>query len=397
VREQGIVVADVPAESLVLGGGAPQYRRPSERPDYLDALISFDPTHLPAPESYEQALRDLLASPNIASKRWVFEQYDHTIGNNTRVGGGRSDAAVVRVPGTTRALTISVDCNSRYVAIDPKRGAALAVLEAARNVACAGGKPIGITNCLNFGNPMNPETYHFFRESVSGIAEACSALEIPVTGGNVSFYNESGGKPVLPTPVIGMVGLLEDVRRATTVGFKTTGDFIALLGSIGPDLGASEYLSVVHGAQAGAPPRVDYAAEKSLIHLLIELSELGLIRSAHDISDGGLSVALAEKCIAGGIGCVLTFPWKGRIVDSLFAESAACAVVSVAHDQWSAFRHVVEKEGVPLQMLGRVGGRQLVINDWIALSLAEILEIHETALPRLLGEHVPTSARLPVQ
>ncbi len=394
VREQGRIVADVPAESLVLGGGAPQYNRPSERPDYLDALTSFDPTHLPEPEAYDRVLLDLLTSPNIASKRWVFEQYDHTIGTNTRAGGGRTDSAVVRVPGTNRALAISVDCNSRYVAIDPRRGAALAVLEAARNVACSGGEPIGITNCLNFGNPMNPETYHFFREAVSGIAEACTALEIPVTGGNVSFYNESGGRPVLPTPVIGMVGLIEDVRRAVTMGFKTTGDFIALLGSIGSDLGASEYLSVVHGAQAGAPPRVDYDAEKALIKLLVESAELGLIRSAHDISEGGLAVTLAEKCIAGGIGCVLTFPWKGRIVDYLFAESAACAVVSVSHDQWSAFRHIAEQHNVPLQMLGRVGGTQLVINDWIALPVKRLLDVYESALPNLLGDHIPTSAEL---
>ena len=386
VRESGKIVADVPAESLVLGGGAPQYYRPSQRPDYLDALISFDPSHLPPLESYERALLDLIASPNIASKRWVFEQYDHTIGTNTRVGGGRSDAAVVRVPGTNRALAISVDCNARYVAIDPRRGAALAVLEAARNVACAGARPIGITNCLNFGNPMNPETYHFFREAVSGVAEACTALEIPVTGGNVSFYNESGGRPVLPTPVIGMVGLLEDVRRTITTGFKQAGDFIALLGSIGPDLGASEYLSVVHGAQAGVPPRVDYDAEKALMNTLAELSELDLVHSAHDISEGGLAVTLAEKCIAGGIGCVLTFPWKGRVVDSLFAESSACAVVSVAHDQWPAFKHVVEQNGVPLQMLGRVGGRQLVINDWIAVPVAQLENAYESALPKLMGE-----------
>ena len=394
VRENGKIVADVPAESLVLGGGAPQYRRPSEYPDYLDALISFDPTHLPEPDSYEQALLDLLASPNIASKRWVFEQYDHTIGTNTRVGGGRSDAAVVRVPGTNRALAISVDCNSRYVAIDPKRGAALAVLEGARNVACAGAKPIGITNCLNFGNPMNPETYHFFREAVSGIAEACDELEIPVTGGNVSFYNESSGKPVFPTPVIGMVGLIEDVRRAMTIGFKNTGDFIVLLGSIGHDLGASEFLDVVHSVQAGAPTRVDYYAEKTLIGLLIESAELGLLHSAHDISEGGLAVTLAEKCMAGNIGCVLTFPWQGGVTNYLFAESSACAVVSVAHDQWSAFRHLIEKYGVPHQMLGRVGGGQLVINDWIALPVRDLAHIYEAAIPALMGERVePGSIR----
>jgi phosphoribosylformylglycinamidine synthase len=386
VREGGQVVADVPAESLVLGGGAPQYQRPARRPDYLDSIVALDISHLPEPADFEDVVLKLLASPNIASKRWAFEQYDHTIGTNTRVGGGRSDAAVVRVPGTNRALALTADCNARYVALDPRRGAALAVLEGARNVACAGARPIGITNCLNFGNPMNPENYYFFREAVTGIAEACEALEIPVTGGNVSFYNESGGKPVLPTPVIGMVGLIEDVRRTITLGFKQSGDFIALLGSIGPDLGASEFLSVFHNVRAGTPPRVNMNAEKALITLLAESAELGLIRSAHDISEGGLAVALAEKCIAGQIGCVLTFPWKGRATEFLFAESSACAVVSVEREQWAAFRHLVDRHGVPIQMLGRVGGSQLVVNDWIALPVKTLEEVYEIALPRAMGE-----------
>jgi len=389
VYENGEIVADVPAAHLVLGGGAPQYRRPLARPDYLDRLQNYDIAKFRDPEDYEPVLERLLASPNIAGKSWVYEQYDHTIGANTHIGGGRCDAAVVRVPGTMRALAMTVDCNGRYVATDPMKGAALAVLEGARNVACSGARPIGITNCLNFGNPMNPETFYFFHEAVTGIAEACKALDIPVTGGNVSFYNETRGKPVLPTPVIGMVGLLEDVSNAVTIGFKSEGDFVALLGKRILSLGASEYLSIEHGISAGSPPEVDFDAEKALIDLLADLADLGLIRSAHDISEGGLAVALAEKCMASQIGCVLTFPWKGRVVESLFAESAGCAVVSVEHANWAAFRHAADRHGVPVQMLGRVGGDRLVINDWIAIQVTRMRAIYEGAIPDLMGEPSP--------
>lgn len=388
VIENGREVANVPAAHLVLGGGAPQYSRSFARPKHLDAALSFDPTHLPEPSDLNDVLVRLLASPNISSKRWVYEQYDHTIGANTRVGGGRSDAAIVRVPGTRKALALCVDGNARYVAMDPQRGAALAVIESARNVACVGARPLGITNCLNFGNPMNPETYYFFHETISGIAEACRSLNIPVTGGNVSFYNESRDKTVLPTPVIGMVGLLENVEDAVTIGFKEEGNFVALLGSLGPDIGCSEFLSVVHGTHAGPPPRLDMETNVRLIELLAELAEQRLIKSAHDISEGGLAVALAEKCLAGGLGCVLTFPWKGSVVETLFAESAGSVVVSVEHGQWSGFRHAAERHDIPVQMLGRVGGSLLAINDWIALPLAQIEEKYEEAIPRLLGENL---------
>jgi phosphoribosylformylglycinamidine synthase subunit PurL len=388
IYESGEEVANVPAEDLVLGGGAPRYQRTYSRPASLESLINFDPTHLPLPENYDVVLERLLTSPNIASKRWVFEQYDHTIGANTRLGGGKTDAAVVRVPGTRKAIAITVDCNSRYVSIDPWRGAALAVFEGALNVACTGARPIGITNCLNFGNPINPETYYFFHEAVSGIVDACEALEIPVTGGNVSFYNESGGKPVLPTPVIGMVGFIDDVEDAVSIGFKNEGDFIALLGKLGSDIGASEYLSVIHGVSAGAPPRIDLTAQLNVINLLAELAETKLIASAHDISEGGLAVTLAEKCMAANLGCILTFPWSGREVDTLFAESAGCVIVSVEHEKWSGFRHLAEQRNVPVQILGRVGGDMLVINDWIALPIDHLSQLYESAIPRLMGENI---------
>lgn len=386
VRENGRIVADVPAVSLVLGGEAPQYRRESQQPEDLEIKQSFDPTHLPEPVDFDDVLLRLLASHNIASKRWIYEQYDHTIGAGTVVGGGRCDAAVVRIPGTSRGLAMSVDCNARYVAADPYRGAALAVLEGARNVACAGARPIGITNCLNFGNPLNPENFFFFRESVTGIADACQRLQIPVTGGNVSFYNENEGTAVLPTPVIGMIGLIEDVSKVVRIGFKDEGDFIALLGSIGPDMGASEYLHVIHDTAAGPPPRLQMESDAALVDLLVELADRSLVQSAHDISEGGLAVALAESCIAGGVGCALTFPWKGGIVPTLFAESSACAVVSVTYDNWAPFKHIASTFGFPVQMLGMVGGDLLIINDWITVPIDQLEEVYEKAIPAILEE-----------
>ncbi|MCB9357221.1 MAG: phosphoribosylformylglycinamidine synthase subunit PurL [Calditrichaeota bacterium] len=385
ILENGNVVGQIPADSLVLGGGAPQNRREHARPAHLDALLSFDPTHLPDPDDWNEALLALLKSPNIASRRFVFEQYDHTIGAATAQGGGASDAGVVRIPGTQKGLAMSVDCNSRYVSVDPRRGAALAVLEGARNVACAGAIPVGITNCLNFANPMKPENYYFFHESVTGISDACVALDIPVTGGNVSFYNESASGPVRPTPVIGMVGVLEDVSHHVGIGFKEEGDFIALLGSIGPDLGCSEYLAVYHNVVAGAPPKLDLEANLRLIRLLPELAKQGIVRSAHDLSEGGLAVAVSECSLAGNIGCLLTFPWKEQVVNTLFAESQACALVTVSHEQWPALKRAAEEHVVPLQMLGRVGGELIAINDWITLPLELARDLYDNSLADSLG------------
>lgn len=384
VIEGGETVGSIPAASLVLGGGAPQYKREFRRPDSLDALLSFDPTHLPDPEDWNDVLLSLLGSPNICSRRKVFEQYDHTIGASTVQGGGRSDAGIVRIPGTCKGLALSVDCNSRYVSVDPRRGAALAVIEGARNVACTGAVPIGITNCLNFANPNKPDNYYFFHESVSGIADACSVLGIPVTGGNVSFYNESPSGPVRPTPVIGMVGLLENIEHNIGIAFRDEGDFIALLGDIGPDLGCSEYLAAIHGVIAGAPPRLDIEQNKRLIELLPLLAADKVIQSAHDISEGGFAVAVAECCMAGNTGCLLTFPWKERVVDTLFAETSGCAVVSVRHENWQILKEYCQKRNVSIQMLGRVGGELVVINDWITLPLQSVIETYDTALERHL-------------
>ncbi|MCB1059594.1 MAG: phosphoribosylformylglycinamidine synthase subunit PurL [Calditrichaeota bacterium] len=385
IQEDGQTVGVIPAASLVLGGGAPQYQREHARPASLDALLNFDPTHLPDPEDWNDVLIAVLGSPNICSRRLVFEQYDHTIGASTAQGGGQTDAGVVRVPGTNKGLALSVDCNSRYVSVDPYRGAALAVWEGARNVACTGAVPVGITNCLNFANPNKPENYYFFHESISGMSDACSALNIPVTGGNVSFYNESPAGPVRPTPVIGMVGVLEDVSKHVGIAFKEEGDFIALLGSIGPDLGCTEYLSAIHGVVAGPPPRLDVDKNLRLIRLLPELAAKETLCSAHDISEGGLAVAVSESCIAGNIGCLLTFPWNQRSVETLFAETQGCVIVSVAHEKWPELKQMCQEHSVSLQMLGRVGGELIVINDWITLPLEMAADTYNQSLSQHLG------------
>ncbi|MFH1011734.1 MAG: phosphoribosylformylglycinamidine synthase subunit PurL [bacterium] len=386
VKENGRVAADVPAASLVLGGGAPQYVRPYRKPLELEVHEQFDFAHLPEPADYAEALKRLLASPNIASKRWVFEQYDHTIGAGTAIGPGFSDAAVVRVPQAKKALALKVDGNARLAFLNPRRGAALAVCEAARNIACTGARPLGITNCLNFGNPLDEEVFYFFHEVVAGMGEACRTLDLPVTGGNVSFYNESKGKAVPPTPVIGMVGLLEDVSQAVPSGFQEEGDFIALLGILGPDLGGSEYLHVIHNLVTGAVPEVDFLQHKALLELLICLADHRLIRSAHDISEGGLAVCLAEACMANHLGAVLTFPWVGRPLEVLFAESTPCVVASVEGGNWANFRAVCAMHDVPVQMLGRVGTDSLVINHWVILSVEEMEQIYEATIPRWMEQ-----------
>lgn len=386
VKKNGQEVANVPASSLVLGGEAPQYVRPHRKPPELEAHERFDFDLLPDPTDYSEVLRRLLASPNIASKRWVFEQYDHTIGANTIIGPGHSDAAVVRVPGTEKALALSVDGSGRLVSLNPRRGAALAVCEAARNIACSGARPLGLTNCLNFGNPLNEEVYYFFHEAVAGMGEACRALEIPVTGGNVSFYNEVNGQAILPTPVMGMVGLLDDLARAVPAGFQEEGDFVALLGTLGPDLGGSEYLSVIHGLATGALTPIDFERHKSVLELLACLADRHLIRSAHDLSEGGLAVCLAEACMPNHMGAVLTFPWEGRPLEVLFAESAPCVVVSVRGSDWRDFREACAAHGVPVQMLGRVGMDSLIINHWIVLSVEEMERIYEAALPKIMEQ-----------
>jgi phosphoribosylformylglycinamidine synthase subunit PurL len=362
VKDHGAVVADIPTDALT--DEAPVYKRPMVEPAYLAEAQQLSLGSLEAPPPAPHVLRRLLSSPGIASKRWVYRQYDHMVRTNTLVFPGMG-AGVVRVKDTRRALALSVDGNGRFVYLDPFAGAQLAVAEAARNVACAGGMPIGATNCLNFGNPEKPEIMWQFARAVEGIGVACRALEIPITGGNVSLYNETDGRAVLPTPVLGVVGLIEDAAAVVGRAFRAEGDAIVLIGESFDELGGSEYLKRVHGVVKGLPPRLDLAREGALHRLLVEGIGAGLIRSAHDCSEGGLAVTLAECCFDTGFGADVTAPPVEAAVaafadvSALFGESASRVIASVEQPRTAELLDVARDAGIPATVLGRVGGNRI--------------------------------------
>jgi phosphoribosylformylglycinamidine synthase len=355
------VVAEIPARALAEEG--PVYHRPMQRPAYLDETERADLAGLPLPEKLDQVLLDLLGSPNIASKQPVWQQYDHMLFCNTVVEPG-SDAAVLRVQGTRRGLALSADGNGRYTYLDPYEGGMLAVAEAARNVVCAGARPLAITNCLNFGSPERPEIMWQFAEAVRGMADACRAFQTPVTGGNVSFYNETLGTAIFPTPIVGMVGLLEDLSHATSQWFKTEGDVVFLLGETFEELGGSEYLKVVHNLEAGRPPRLHLDRERAVQEACRAAIRAGIVSSAHDCADGGLAVAAAECCVTtpkGWLGADLTLPGDMRPDASLFGESASRIVVSVRPGHAEELRTIAGRHGAPCAELGVVGGDHLAL------------------------------------
>jgi phosphoribosylformylglycinamidine synthase subunit PurL len=361
VKDHGTVVAEIPNTALV--DEAPVYNRPTSRPSYLDEVARFDASVLASGPASTAALFALLASPTVASKRWVYRQYDHMVRTNTLVLAGMG-AGVVRIKGTPSALAMSTDGNGRYTYLNPRRGAMLALAEAARNVACAGAVPIGATNCLNFGNPERPEIMWQFVEAVEGLAEACKALDIPITGGNVSLYNETDGQAIYPTPVIGVVGLIEDASRTLSRSFKRAGDVVVLLGQGYGELGGSEYLKSIHGLVKGEPPRFDVDKERALITMLTRAAAAGLLESAHDCSDGGLAVTLAECAFdTDGIGFVGDVPGGDGMLPAaaLFGESASRAVVSVKLESVAALMSLAAELGVPAAAIGRTGGSRLTI------------------------------------
>jgi phosphoribosylformylglycinamidine synthase len=364
VKNHGQVVAEIPNHALT--DEAPLYRRPMAKPTYLDKAQQLDLDALGAPPAPGDVFKRLLASPGIASKRWVYRQYDHMVRTNTLLLPGMG-AAVVRVKETPRALAMSVDCNGRFVYLDPFLGAQLAVAEASRNVACAGGLPIGATNCLNFGNPEKPEIMWQFGRAVEGMGAACRALDIPITGGNVSLYNETDGRGVLPTPVIGVVGLIEDATRVVGRAFRSEGDIVVLLGDTLNELGGSEFLHVVHDQIRGVPPQLDLARESALQEVLVEGGATGAIRSAHDCVEGGVAITLAECCFDTPLGVevdlagVAGAPAAYRDTAALFSESASRVVVSVAPAQLSALLALASAKGVPARQIGRVGGNRIQI------------------------------------
>ncbi|HYP24256.1 MAG TPA: AIR synthase related protein, partial [Actinomycetota bacterium] len=374
----GETVVDAPAEALAEEG--PVYQRPFERPAWLDE-VQAAPVGDTAPPDPRTAFLQLLSSPGIASKRWVWEQYDHMIFLGTLHGPG-SDAAVIRLPGTDVAVAITVDGPGRLCYLDPYEGALHAVAEAARNVACSGAKPLAVTNCLNFGNPEKPDVMWQFAEVVRGIGDACRALATPVTGGNVSFYNETMGRAIYPTPVIGMAGVCHSPEQAVGFRFRADGDVLLLLGSPDPDaFGGSEYAKVVNVAIGGKPPALDLVAERRLHDLLFEAAGAGVLRSAHDVSSGGLAVTLAESAIAGGKGFELS-AFEGEPHRALFAEPASCVVVTT--DDEDALRALADGAGVPVTRLGIVGGDALRFGSF-DVSLEEATAAFETALPERLS------------
>jgi phosphoribosylformylglycinamidine synthase len=388
VKEGDRVVAEIPARDLAEEG--PVYHRPMARPAYLAETERADLSAVPVPEKLDQALLALLASPNIASKLPVWQQYDHMLFCNSVVEPG-SDAAVLRVQGTGMGLALAADGNGRYTYLDPYEGGKLAVAEAARNVVCAGARPLAITNCLNFGNPERPEVMWQFAEAVRGIGEACRAFGTPVTGGNVSLYNETLGTAILPTPIIGMVGLLEDVRHATTQWFKAAGDVVLLLGETRDELGGSEYLKVVHGLETGRPPRLDLARERAVQAACLAAIRAGLVRSAHDCADGGLAIALAECCATGPgspLGARVTTDSDLRPDAQLFAESASRIVLSVRPGDAARVERIAGEHGVSCRRLGEVGGDVLALSGngcAFSLPVETVRETWRTGLSRFLG------------
>ena len=391
VKDHGKVVAEIPNTALV--DEAPVYDRPIKRPAYLDEVQALDEAALSPVPAPSDALLALLASPTVASKRWVYRQYDHMVRTNTLVLAGMG-AGVVRVKGTSRALALSTDGNGRYCYLDPRQGAMLAVAEAARNVACAGGVPIGATNCLNFGNPQRPEIMWQLVEAVEGIAEACRTLDVPITGGNVSLYNETDGNAIYPTPIIGVVGLIDDASRVVARAFRGAGESIVLLGENRGELGGSEYLKVLHGLVRGKPPAVDLDRERALIALLTSAAGRGLVRSAHDCSDGGLAVALAECAFdSGGIGFEVDVPAAPvtaaalKVAATLFGESAARAVVSVRPEDLQAFLRLAAEHGVPAAAVGATGGARLRVSVDGELAIDSSVAEAELKWATAIGRH----------
>ena len=388
---QDELVAEVPAESLVLGGGAPVYEREVREPAYFKKNKAFKIEDVPEPDELKDVALRLLARPTIASKRWVYEQYDTMVRTNNMTTNAPSDAGVVLLKETGKALVVTVDCNGRYVHADPHTGAMIAVSEAARNIACTGGVPSGVTNCLNFGNPYDPEVYWQFSEAVRGMGDACRAFQTPVTGGNVSFYNQtvSGDNkpvPVFPTPTIGMVGLLPDVSKRMTLDFKEKGHLIFLLGQVVEDIASSEYLVMEHGIERSPAPYFDLDEEQRLHTQLLMLIREGLITAAHDVSDGGLWTALVEMGLPRGLGFDIITDSEVRPDAFLFGEAQGRAVVTVADEEQDDFLDRMRASRVPCVLLGHVTKGKLVVDEEHFGFIEDARTVYEGTIPSVMDE-----------
>jgi len=364
----GELVGELPAKSLVLGGGAPIYEREYKEPAYYKESKKFHMDQVPEPKDYVVVARQLMANHNIASKRWIYDQYDSMVGTVNMTTNKPSDAAVVNLKGTNKALVLTVDCNGRYVNNDPEIGTMIAVAEAARNIVCSGGVPSAITNCLNFGNPYNPEVYWQFVGAIKGMSAACRKFETPVTGGNVSFYNQTANedgtaKPVFPTPTIGMLGVMKDKSLHTTLDFKYKGDLIYLLGEPRNDINSSEYLAAVHGIKVSPAPHFDLDDEFKLHQCLRELIKNSYISSAHDVSDGGLFVTLCEMALPNSLGFDIVTDSDIRKDAFLFGESQSRVAVTVVQDYEDEFLDMVGDMNVPVMLLGHVTKGRVTIDE----------------------------------
>lgn len=381
----GELVGDMPVTALV--DECPIYDKPSEVPAYYEQNASVDTTRYEEVRDLGAALEQVLASPSVASKAWVYNQYDYMVRTSTAVRPG-SDAAVVTVQGTRKALAMTTDCNGRFVYLDPEVGGRIAVSEAARNIVCSGAEPLAITDNLNFGSPEKPDIFWQMERAVDGMAEACRVLDTPVIGGNVSLYNENAKGAIYPTPVVGMVGLVHDTDHITTQGFKSAGDIVFLLGDTKAELGGSELQAVVHGVVEGRPPQLDLDVEKKLLSAVLEAIQGGLVRSAHDLSEGGLAVALAESCISGGIGAKVNVASELRSDFALFSESQSRILLSASPEKAEALEKLLAERGVPTERIGVVEGSELnvAVNGTGVLNkpVEQLKRVWEDVIPCLM-------------
>ncbi len=386
VTSRGDVVVDLPVEAIV--NLCPSYRRPARKPATLKSLQALKLP--PLPLDLDKVFLQILSSPAVADKEWVYRQYDHMVQINTALLPG-ADAAVLRIKGKKKGLAVVVDGNSLYTYLDPRTGGKIAVAEACRNLACVGARPVGVTNCLNFGNPEKADVMWQFKEVIEGMAEACRVFSIPVTGGNVSFYNDTKGVSVYPTPVLGVIGLVEDISQMVSPGFKSEGDIVVLIGETKEELGGSEYLRSVFNLERGKPPAIDLEKEKRVHEMCLEAISRGLIRSAHDISEGGLAVCAAESCFLSPakIGCILDLESSLRADALLFGETQSRIIVSLPSSILASFLALAKENGVEAAPIGTCGGRRFIIRyagrKVINLPVEACWRMWKEAIPRLFS------------
>ncbi|MBI4228393.1 MAG: hypothetical protein HY693_01595 [Deltaproteobacteria bacterium] len=388
IVEDREIVSDIPISLIT--NEAPVYSRPFKKPAHLKALRKLNLSSIPIPTDLGSIVLRLLSSPALSNKKWIFEQYDHMVRTNTITPPG-SDSALIRIKGTKKAVALTTNCNSRYCYLNPRIGAMIAVAESARNLACSGAKPLAITDCLNFGNPENPEIMWQFTKSIEGLVEAANFLGTPVVSGNVSFYNETDGKAIYPTPSVAMVGLIEDVNNRLTQWFKNEGDCIIILGKTKEEFGGSEYLKQIHGLVCGSPPEIDLQAESNLIKTLLEASKNGIIKSLHDLSEGGLATAVAESCFTpfGPIGAKIKINNNYNIREDaiLFSESQSRALMSLERKDLDYLQEICQTYSVPMEVIGEVREDRLIIEELIDIHITDAHRAWNTGFENLFKSY----------